>query len=273
MPLRQHAEMLNDLHRRLNRRRYVHPDPLEFLYGYSDPADREIVALVAGSLAYGRVKQILRSVSAVLAVLGRAPRQYLAETPPSRLRRALDGFRHRFNTGEQVAAMLHGAAAVIGRYGSLEACFREGVQPGDETIGPALNVFVGRLTAAAGDDCGHLLPCPARGSACKRLNLMLRWLVRHDRVDPGGWSCVSPAKLIVPLDTHMHRIALALGITRRKSADMRTALAVTAAFRHLCPTDPVKYDFSLTRLGIRNEMSLTDFLDRCNATMQASAYA
>ena len=78
-----------------------------------------------------------------------------------------------------------------------------------------------------------LLPSPEKGSACKRLNLFLRWMVRPDEVDPGGWSGVDPGLLIVPLDTHMHRVGLEAGLTRRRQADMRTALEITQAFRRL----------------------------------------
>jgi len=257
--------MLASLHDRLNRRRYVHPDPLEFLYCCEDPADREIVALIASSLAYGRVRQILKSVSDVMGRIGPDPARALADSSPARLRRVMSGFRHRFSTGEHVAALLVGAKRVIRRHGSLGACFAAGASPGDETVLPALRAFVGQVGTAAGGGCGHLLPDPSRKSACKRLNLMLRWLVRRDRVDPGGWEGVSAAGLVVPLDTHMHRIGLGLGATRRKSADIRTALEITAAFRVIVPDDPVRYDFALTRLGIRGEMDLPAFLARAAA--------
>ncbi|MCD6487215.1 MAG: TIGR02757 family protein, partial [Syntrophobacterales bacterium] len=105
-----------------------------------------------------------------------------------------------------------------------------------------------------------LLPSPAKGSACKRLNLFLRWMVRHDDVDPGGWDDISSSKLIIPLDTHMHRICLALGITKRKQADMKTALEITRSFQVMAPHDPVRYDFALTRLGIRKDTDITSFL-------------
>ena len=253
---------LEDLYRRLNRRCYVHPDPLEFLYRYDRPDDREVAALVASSLAYGRVRQILRSVSSVLDVLGPRPASHLTNVRPAGLRRALAGFRHRFATGEHVAALLLAAKRLIADYGSLGNCFAGMVTGQDETVLPALRGFAAQLSTAAERDCGHLLPDPARGSACKRLNLMLRWLVRRDEVDPGGWDCVSPAKLVVPLDTHMHRIARAMGATRNKAADIRTALEVTAAFRRIAPEDPVRYDFALTRLGIRSDMDLRELLDR-----------
>ena len=273
MTLLEHAEILEGLYRDLNRRRYVHPDPLEFLYEYDDPADRQVVALVASSLAYGRVKQILRSVAAVLAVLGPQPARSLAEMSPSRLRRAMAGFKHRFSTGEHVAALLLGAKRVMRQFGSLQACFSRGLGAADDTVLPALRQFAGRIAEAARGQCHHLLPDPACRSACKRLNLMLRWLVRRDDVDPGGWTCVGPEKLIVPLDTHMHKIALALGMTGRRGADMRTALEVTAAFREICPGDPVRYDFALTRLGIRDDLPLSAFLARCASGVKERAYA
>ena len=164
-----------------------------------------------------------------------------------------------------MAALLAGAGRLIRRHGSLGACFAAGAAPDDQTVLPALRAFAAELDAAAGGGCGHLLPDPRRQSACKRLNLMLRWLVRRDRVDPGGWDAVSASSLIVPLDTHIHRIGLGLGATRRRSAGMRTALEITAAFRGIAPEDPVRYDFALTRLGIRGEMDLPAFLERAAA--------
>ncbi|MCK4410112.1 MAG: DUF2400 family protein, partial [Candidatus Eisenbacteria sp.] len=129
----------------------------------------------------------------------------------------------------------------------------------DETVLPALTSFVGGIAdascVAAGVEGACPLPDPARGSACKRLHLFLRWMVRSDDVDPGGWDAVPASKLIVPLDTHMHRFSLLLGLTDRKQANGRTALEITRAFRSFSPDDPVKYDFSLTRLGIRDDLS------------------
>ena len=269
----KHTDLLEGLYCDLNHRQYVHPDPLEFLYDYDDPGDRELVALVGSSLAYGRVKQILKSVSVVLDRLGPRPVRRLAEATPSQLQRDLGGFKHRFNNGGHVAGLLVGAKRVIERYGSLEKCFDKGLNPAEKTFLPALRLFAGRIIEAAQDKCGHLLPNPAAGSACKRLNLMLRWLVRQDEVDPGGWSCVGPEKLIIPLDTHMHKIGLAMGMTMRRSADIRTAMEITAGFRHISPNDPVKYDFALTRLGIRDDMDYHVFFAHCGADTKERAYA
>jgi uncharacterized protein (TIGR02757 family) len=91
------------------------------------------------------------------------------------------------------------------------------------------------------------------------LNLYLRWMVRRDRVDPGPWRTVARARLVVPLDTHMFRIARALGLTRRRQADLKTAVEITQAFALHSPRDPVRYDFCLTRLGINPACRDEDF--------------
>lgn len=254
MPLRKHAEFLEALHGRLHRRRYVEPDPLQFVYGWADVRDREVAALAAASLAYGRVGQIVRSVADVLGRLGPRPGERVRRASPGRLRRDLTGFVHRFSTGPDVARMLTAAGRLQREFGSLGACFVEGQSDQDETVLPALRRFAARLGRAAPGDCGHLLADPSRRSACKRWHLMLRWLVRRDEVDPGGWDDVSPARLIVPLDTHMHRLAGQLGATRRRASDERTAVEVTDAFRRVAPEDPTRYDFALTRLGIRSDL-------------------
>lgn len=258
--LHQNKELFENLYRDLNRRRYVHPDPLEFLYRYDDPGDREIVAMVASSLAFGQVSQILKSVETVLEPLGPQPVKFLVDSTPHKLKQILQGFRYRFVTAQNTTALLIGIRRIVKKHGSLEACFLKGMQVGDENILSAVGAFLTALKIAADDNCGYLLPNPLAGSACKRMMLMLRWVARKDRVDPGGWDEISPTQLIVPLDTHMHKISLGLGLTKRKSPDMKTALEITGAFREISPKDPVRYDFALTRLGIRDEMNIDEFL-------------
>lgn len=92
-------------------------------------------------------------------------------------------------------------------------------------------------------------------SAAKRLMLFLRWMVRNDELDLGLWKSLTPQDLIIPLDTHMMHISAILGLRNRKSADLTTALEITEGFRRINPEDPVKYDFCLTRLGIRPDLS------------------
>jgi uncharacterized protein (TIGR02757 family) len=255
------ADILDELHRMYNRRQFVSPDPLEFLYDYPDAADREIVALVAASLAYGRVEQIRRSVRRVLEAMQCRPRRFVTDRTPARMRAALAGFKHRFSTGEEMAALLGGVRKVIRRHGTLEACFMRGMRADDANVLNALDAFTSELHHAAGGPWNHLLCDAAKGGACKRLHLMLRWLARKDAVDPGGWDKVLPARLLVPLDVHMHRMARSMGATLRRAADRRTALEVTRAFATVAPDDPVRYDFCLTRLGIRTEMKAAEFVN------------
>ncbi len=259
------AERLDELYARYNRREFVHPDPLEFLYDYKDICDREIVGLVASSLAYGRVAQILKSVSSVFERMP-SPLIFLRHASRKSLLNTFKGFKHRFTTEEEIAMMLFGIKRIIERYGSLHACFTACMNDDDATILPALSDFVKELIAESEGRRNSLLPLPTRGSACKRLHLFLRWMVRKDEVDPGGWDNVPRSMLIVPLDTHMYRICLALGLTQRKQADMRTAMEITTAFRTIAPDDPVKYDFALTRLGIRDDTDMDAFLKQCSVT-------
>ena len=248
---------LVSLYRRYNRREFVHPDPLELVYNYTTTEDQEIAGLLCACLAYGRVTQILASVSRVLGLMGSgsapgSPRAFLGRMADRDIRELLRSFKHRFTTGSEVAALLIGVKRTIVEHGSLEALFADGMKKSHDTVLPALELFVERLRGSAGGPttCRTLLSSPADGSACKRLNLYLRWMVRRDLVDPGPWHRVPRAKLVVPLDTHMFRIARALGMTRRRQSNLATAVEITQAFARHSPRDPVRYDFCLTRLGI-----------------------
>jgi uncharacterized protein (TIGR02757 family) len=257
-PVRKRYErVLEDLYQKLNRRAFLDPDPLLFLHQYG-PADREVVGLIASALAYGNVKQIMASVGAVLARMGPAPAEFVRSASQAELATVGEGFKHRWTSGREVVDLLGRVRAVLTQYGSLGMCLARHVQDEHETVRPALEPFA-RLLGADEGVRNSLISLPSRPSACKRLHLYLRWMVRRDDVDPGGWS-IDPAKLIVPLDTHMHRIGLRLGLTRRKQADGRAAMEMTCAFRAIRPDDPVRYDFALTRLGIRSDTNLEDFL-------------
>jgi uncharacterized protein (TIGR02757 family) len=262
MPASKYLGNLCDLYDAYNRREFVHPDPLEFLYEFEDVRDREIVGLISSSLAYGGVKQILKSVQTVLNKMPE-PSRFIRNSTRSDLHELFSGFRHRFTTGAEMATMLYGVKTVLEKYGTLDECFRKGLSNDAETVLPALDAFVTELTAVFEGKPPSLLPSPAKGSACKRLNLYLRWMVRKDNVDPGGWDGIPTSRLVVPVDVHMHRISSSLGLTARKSADMKTAIEITRAFRKISPDDPVRYDFCLTRLGIRDDLDPARFLEAC----------
>jgi uncharacterized protein (TIGR02757 family) len=195
-----------------------------------------------------------------------SPKRFLEESSGPRIRAAFAGFRHRFTPGEELSAMLVGAKRVLAKYGSLRACFLRGLHEKDTTVLPALSAFVDELSPRSRRRKFYLVPSPERGSACKRLHLFLRWMVRQDAVDPGGWREVPPSKLVVPLDTHMHRICTALNFTRRKQANAKAAAEITGVFRSIAPEDPVRYDFALTRLGMRRDGSMPAIIRQCTKT-------
>ena len=247
--------LLDEIYNRYNKSSFVHPDPLEFLYSYKDIRDREIAGLIASALAYGKVAQILKSVSSVLGTMDESPYLFLQNSDKKILLQKFKQFKHRFADGKNLAALLCGAKNIIDRFGSLNKCFVSGLSSNHENIFFAMILFVSELTAS-GNNPGHLVAIPEKGSACKRMNLFLRWMVRKDRVDPGGWKGIDKSKLIVPIDTHMLKIGSIFGFTLRKQADMKTALEITEGFKMFSPKDPVKYDFALTRFGIRDDMDI-----------------
>ncbi len=244
--------LLEEIYTRYNRREFVHPDPLEFLYRYENIEDREIAGLVASGLAYGRVNLILKSTEAVLDLLGALPSEFLRSGDLSPVREELKSFKHRFTTGREMAAFLVSISSIQKEHG-LIGNYLAGLMQSRPYI-EALDVFSAEVLCRMGkqnSSSGHLLPRPSKGSACKRLHLFMRWMVRHDDVDPGGWRMIPASELIVPVDVHMHRIGLQLGFTTRKAADAKTATEITDGFRIVSSDDPVKYDFALTRYGIR----------------------
>jgi len=233
----------------MNRPEFIHPDPLEFVWRYKAPADREAAGFIAACLAYGNVTQILRSVEKVLAPMGPSPAAWLRKTPDAAINKAMKGFKHRFTTGAEMAIFLRNIKRAFAKYGSLEALFLKGFNPADATVENALYKFIDAFNSAG---CApSLTPCTELKSSFKRVNLYLRWMVRRDAVDPGVWEGVPASKLLIPLDTHMRQVAMSLGMTKRKDTSMKTAAEITAFFRKVSPADPVKYDFALTRAGIR----------------------
>src|SRR5690606_17373861 len=186
----------------------------------------------------------------VLARLGPSPAAALATRDEASLRASLAGFRHRVYGGDDVARMLAHAGALRAREGSLGAAFERRFAASGALL-PALTDFAAALRGPdPSRGLAHLIPSPEKGSACKRLLLYLRFMVRPaDGVDLGLWG-LPPSALIIPLDTHIHRIARNLALTQRRDASLRTAEEVTAALRRLDPDDPVKYDFALCHHGI-----------------------
>ncbi len=261
------GKFLENLYKQYNRRCFVNPDPLQFLYGYKNRGDREIVALIASCLAYGKVSQIITSTSIILEKLGPSPKKFLEDKTDKEVKNFFPNFKHRFTTGRDLSALLIAISHIIVEHGSLQACFKTGLREKDTTLIPALTCFTRNIRKSADSIGGNLLPCPEKRSACKRLNLFLRWMVRKDRVDPGGWENICPSLLVIPLDTHMFKIGRSFGFTERKQAGMKAALEITEGFKQFSPRDPTRYDFALTRFGIREDLEINTILNQHEADL------
>jgi uncharacterized protein (TIGR02757 family) len=237
-------------------------DPIWIVRRHERADDQEIVAFCAAALAFGRVQSVMQSIECLLAAMGPSPAAFVRAFDPSRHRARFDRLGHRWTRGVDLAALVWLLHQMVSRDGSIEGFFVHGLKPDAVDIGDALESFSTRalaldLNAVYGrkrpqPGVAYFFSRPSSGGACKRLNLFLRWMVRHDRVDLGVWSRVRPAQLIVPLDTHVIRLGQCLRLTRYKSAGWRMAADITASLRELDPVDPVKYDFSICHVGMMN---------------------
>jgi uncharacterized protein (TIGR02757 family) len=235
-------------------------DPVHRVRRYADPRDREVAGFCAAALAFGRVASVLQSIDRLFAVLGPSPAAFVRRFDP-KAHPELRPLVHRWVNGRDLAALLLVLRRMLETSGSLEGFFLEGYSIGHDDVGPALDSFCARalrfdLTAVYGRRNGsrqgvcHFFPRPSAGSACKRLNLFLRWMVRKDDVDLGVWTRVPASKLIVPLDTHIIRLGRCLRLTTHRTPGWKMAAEITAGLRTLSAGDPVRYDFSLCHIGM-----------------------
>lgn len=265
-------EPLEQLYRDFDYAARVERDAIRFPLRYPDPRDREIVALLTACLAYGRVDLFSRELERVLHEMGPSPAEFVARFDPARDGEAFARFRYRFNRPRDIVAFCVAARGALARHGTLEKCFLAGDSDAAGPIGPVLERFVrvfleaelghvfprGRLSRGY----RHLFPLPSAGGPCKRLHLFLRWMVRREPPDFGLWTSVSPARLLMPVDTHVENMSRAIGLTRRRSRNWRMAEEITGRLAVLDPADPVKYDFALCHTRMAG-----DCLDRRDAVV------
>jgi uncharacterized protein (TIGR02757 family) len=238
-------------------------DPVHIVRRFTDPADREVVGFCAAGLAFGRVASVLQSIEALLAVIGPHPAAFVRSFEPAQQKHRFEPLVHRWIRGRDLLALMLILRRMLREHGSIEGFFAAGDNPAAPDVRDALESFSSRaletdVRAAHGPHrparagIGYFFPRPSGGSACKRLNLFLRWMVRKDVVDMGVWTRVSPARLIVPLDTHVIRLGQCLRLTRYRSPGWKMAAEITASLRAIDPVDPVRYDFSLCHVGMMN---------------------
>jgi uncharacterized protein (TIGR02757 family) len=235
-------------------------DPVNLVRRFSSPSDREVAGFCAAALAFGRVASVNGSIETVFGLMGPSPAAFIRSFEPRIHGSAFSSFVHRWTRGPDIVALLWVLRQMLESSGSIERFFAEGDDPSAPDIGPALTSFSERalaldLRTAYGrlpqrPRVCYFFPRPAAGSACKRLNLFLRWMVRRDAVDLGVWTRISPSRLVVPLDTHVIRLGQCLRLTRYRSAGWRMAADITASLRAIDPVDPVRFDFSICHVGM-----------------------
>lgn len=242
----------------------VGSDPIVFVGRYASAEDREVVGWIASAFAYGRVETIQASVEKILVALGPHPARAIDAISDfaAFARERLAGFRHRFHKAEDAGALLFAIASARRDAGSVRAFFERELRPEDRDVAGLLSRAVARIEELDfrpalrlrrmpdGHPARFFFPDPVAGSACKRWNLYLRWMVRSDRLDFGLWPGIPAARLVIPTDTHIHLVARRLGLTRRRGADWRTAREITDRLARFDPGDPVRFDYALCRIGI-----------------------
>jgi uncharacterized protein (TIGR02757 family) len=230
-------------------------DPVEFVHRYPGLHDKELVALAASSLAFGNVKAMRAKIHEALERIG--PDVARAADDPEGLHARLAGWKHRVYRDRDLARLLIGARRVQRAHGTLGgALVRELDRTG--SLRDALSAWTSAIRSEGGLDVAepgrrggaHILADPAKGSAVKRLMLLLRWMARPaDGVDLGLWP-IPTSRLLMPVDTHIHKLGRNLALTERKDVSWTTAEEITAALRRFDADDPVKYDFPLCHLGM-----------------------
>jgi uncharacterized protein (TIGR02757 family) len=260
-------------------------DPIVFPRRYPHPEDREVAGWIASAFAYGRVETIIANVGRVLAALGPSPARMLGQIRDFRAfgREALQGFRHRFHDASDAAALLFVIARAREEAGSVRGFFEREFRGEERDVAGLLSRAVARIlaldyrpvvgekTLRRDSPVRFFFPDPAEGSACKRWNLYLRWMARHDALDFGLWPGIPTDRLIIPTDTHIHLVSRRLGLTRRKSADWRTAREITDRLARFDPGDPVRFDYALCRIGIQGICRPRPALSRCGECLARQA--
>lgn len=235
-------------------------DPVQIVRRYPRLEDREVIAFIAAGLAFGRVASVMASIEAVAGVLGGSPASFVRAFEPPVHGAPLQHLVHRWTRGADFVALLWVLRQLLEQHGSLERAVVVSLDLGAADVGDAIESFsararaidvrpaYGRARRAPG--VHYFFTRPSTGSACKRMNLFLRWMVRRDGVDPGGWTSIPRRQLVVPLDTHTIRVGRCLRLTTRASPGWKMATDITAALRAIDPDDPVRYDFSLCHLSM-----------------------
>ncbi len=243
-------QILESLYKKYNHKKFIPPDPLQFVYHYKNRTDMEIAGFLSAMFAYGAVEQIEKFLTSLFAKMGHSPGQFVKNFT-AKDKKLFADLKYRFNTSRDIIVLLQNLKKVLNSHGSLENLFLAHFNKNDANVIPAASKFINALNCKqTSSGLKFLLADPANGGTCKRLFLFLRWMVRNDAVDTGLWKKVDKSKLIVPVDVHMGRLSKIMGLHNRKTLNLAAAIEITDCLSRLSPSDPVKYDFALCRIGI-----------------------
>lgn len=249
---------LDAIYKKYHSLRFLGSDPLVCVHRFSQPLQIEIVGLLASCLAYGRVERIIYSIERILKIACDDLVSFVKNTTFYEKKKSLYGFKHRFNTGDDIAILLETVKCILSEYGSIGNLIYTFISEDTCTMKNVLSKFTRSITIYKDliernhlKSFSYLIPAPEKGSACKRLNMYFRWMIRKsDGIDFGIWNNISPSMLIIPVDIHVAKIARYLNLSARKNADWKMAEEITDNLLQIEPDDPVKYDFSLCRYGM-----------------------
>ncbi len=258
MPTREGLQAyLNSLVEKYETSDFILLDPISIPYGFDTPADQEIIGFYAALLAWGQRKTVLNKMAELSERMDYRPRDFVYNFDRDRDYHKLAGFKHRtFQTSDAIW-FTSNLSMLLKRFGSLEKAFASFVSPGDLHVGPAIQGVSDLLFSIDEQTPTRLrkhLARPDAGSACKRICMYLRWVVRKGPVDLGIWNCIKPAQLVLPLDVHSGRQARALGMLERKQNDWRAAVELTENCKLFAPEDPTRFDFAFFGSGAYNEV-------------------
>jgi uncharacterized protein (TIGR02757 family) len=252
------AEKL-DYHYKAFDKSKISPDPLQFLHLYKNELDIEVIGLLASVFAYGNVKQINNSLESIRTIVKNKPYSYVVKFAQKDYK-DFKGLKHRFYSQEDIINLFLVLKDVFLNYGSLKNLFMTFYNPHEPNLKNSISKFSDHFLKTVSNQTDQekvsrgvqfMFPKPEKGSACKRMNLFLRWMIRKDELDFGLWSEIPTNKLVIPVDTHVARISRSLKLTNRKIVSWKMAEEITENLKKFDPNDPVKYDFALCHIGMR----------------------
>lgn len=243
---------------------FIDKDPIRFVHMFEQDNDKEIAGILASCLAYGKREKIIDTVQNILEIIEFKPYEFAVNFNYKKDRKLFNNFVYRYNTGEDLALLFHSIGQTLKNHKSLNEMFTIHLCENKNNLKETLKTFVKEIIENLPDEAtsnrglNFLLPSSAKGSACKRLNMFLRWMVRKGPVDLNLWTEVPSSILLIPLDTHVAKLSRKMGLTERKADDWKTAQEITDKLKEFSPNDPAKYDFAIFGMGVYK--NIPDFI-------------